>query len=280
MDRPAWKPAHSEREQQHRVDVMRGLKSTRRATLIGLFLVVSLAARADRLVVMGDDRYAPVIYAEAGRPAGFLVDLLRRAQVYSGDEYDIQLMPWKRAYAMALRGMGGLIGVSHNSERAPLFDYSKPVYDDAIRVVVLKGQEFKFDGLEDLKGKNVGGVAGASYGEAVDRAIASGLFTVDRDIGQSSRLRKLLAGRLDAAFIGNGEAGFRLVLESHPELQANRERFVLLPTPLARDPLHLAFAKSMQQHAAVQRFDAAMERVMADLKAEAARERAKLDKRP
>ncbi|MFX5494012.1 transporter substrate-binding domain-containing protein, partial [Acinetobacter baumannii] len=89
---------------------------------------------------------APVIYAEAGRPAGFLVDLLRRAQVYSGDEYDIQLMPWKRAYAMALRGMGGLIGVSHNSERAPLFDYSKPVYDDAIRVVVLKGQEFKFDG--------------------------------------------------------------------------------------------------------------------------------------
>ncbi|MCA1416957.1 hypothetical protein I6F30_38430, partial [Bradyrhizobium sp. NBAIM20] len=57
---------------------MLGLKSTRRATLIGLFLVVSLAARADRLVVMGDDRYAPVIYAEAGRPAGFLVDLLRR----------------------------------------------------------------------------------------------------------------------------------------------------------------------------------------------------------
>lgn len=259
---------------------MLGLKVMRRAAFIGVFLLVSLPVAADRLVVYGDDRYAPVIYAEAGRPAGFLVDLLRRAQAYSGDEYDIQLMPWKRAYTLAQRGMGGLIGVSFNSERAPLFDYSKPVYDDAIRVVVLKGQEFKFEGPEDLKGKHVGGVAGASYGEAVDRLIANGLFTVDRDIGQSSRLRKLLAGRLDAAFIGNGEAGFRLVLESHPELQANRDRFVLLPTPLARDPLHLAFAKSMQQQAAVQRFDAAMERVLADLKTEAARERPKPDKRP
>jgi polar amino acid transport system substrate-binding protein len=182
----------------------------------GSLLALPGASSAERLVVFGDDRYAPVIHEEAGRPVGFLVELLRRAQLYSGDDYDIRLMPWKRAYAQALAGQGGLIGVSLTSERQLVFDYSRPVYDDDIGIVVLRGKEFAFSEIADLKGKRVGGVAGASYGEAVDLAIKAGVFEVDRDSGQDNRLRKLLAGRVDAAFIGNGTPGFQRLLASMP----------------------------------------------------------------
>lgn len=87
------------------------------------------------------------------------------------------------------------------------------------------------------------------------------LFTIDRDVGQAGRLRKLLAARLDAAFIGNGNSGFDSVVGSVEELRSNRDQFVILPTPLTRDPLHLAFAKTMNKKAAIERFDDAIEKL-------------------
>lgn len=237
-------------------------RSARRAWLgqaLGLALAalpMGLRAQAARsLVIFGDDSYPPVIHAAQGRPKGFLVEVLERVEPRLQARFDIQLMPWKRAYVLALRGQGGLIGVSRNQEREGLFDFSRPIYNDDIRIVVLKGQAFAFKELADLRGRRIGGVSGASYGERVDAAIREGLIQVDRDIGQVSRLRKLLAGRLDAAFIGNGERGFEWQLGSHPELQEHRDKFELLPVPLTSDPLHLAFPKAMQQRDFLAAFD-------------------------
>jgi len=42
---------------------------------------------------------------------------------------------------------------------------------------------------------------------------------------------------------------------------ATERNFAILPTPLTRDPLHLAFAKSMNKRAALDRFDAALEKL-------------------
>lgn len=235
----------------------------RRLILGGMALALASLSRGARAqaqkprVILGDDSYPPVIHMVKGRPQGFLVDVLERVQPRVQGNFDIQLMPWKRAYVLALRGQGGLVGVSRNQEREALFDFSQPIYNDDIRVVVLKGQGFPFRDLADLRGRRIGGVSGASYGERVDAAIRDGIFTVDRDIGQVSRLRKLLAGRLDAAFIGNGEKGLEWVLSSHAELTEHRAQFELLPVPLTTDPLHLAFPKAMQQREFLAAFDQA-----------------------
>lgn len=234
-----------------------------RRQLLGQALAAALAslplrgqAQAARsLTILGDDSYPPVIHLAQGRPRGFLVEVLERVEPRLQVRVDVQLMPWKRAYVLAQRGQGGLIGVSRNQERDGLFDFSRPIYNDDIRVVVLKGHGFPFKDMADLRGRRIGGVSGASYGERVDAAIRDGLFTMDRDIGQVSRLRKLLAGRLDAAFIGNGERGFEWQLASHPELQEHRDKFELLPVPLATDPLHLAFLKTLQQREFLAQFD-------------------------
>lgn len=225
-----------------------------------LWAVLSVA-QAETLVVLGDDTYYPVVYTDQGKPAGILPTILERVSALTGDRYEVHLSPWKRAYELALRAEGGVVGVSYNSERAKLFDFSKPIYDDDIQIVTLKDKTFAYTKLDDLKGKVIGGVNGASYGEVVDKAVASGLFTVERDVGAAGRLRKLLAGRLDAAFIGNGSFGLDNVINSQEELRSSRGQFVALPIPLTRDPLHLAFAKSMNKRAALDRFDDALEKL-------------------
>lgn len=233
-----------------------------RRTIVLLVLGAALGvSQAETLVVLGDHAYAPVIYSQNGKPAGLLPAILERASALTGDHYELRLSPWKRAYELAARGEGGVVGVSFNQERARQFDFSKPIYDDDIHIVTLKTKTFPYAKLEDLKGKAIGGISGASYGDEVDAAIASGVFSVDRDVGQAGRLRKLLAGRLDAAFIGNGLAGFDGVVSSEDELRNNRAQFVVLPTPLTRDPLHLAFPKSMNKRDALNRFDAALEKM-------------------
>ena len=228
-----------------------------------VFLLIGAGTvlQAETLVVFGDDSYSPVVHLKDGKPAGVLPAVLARAELLTGDTYVVKLSPWKRAYALAVRAEGGVLGVSFNQERAKNFDFSKPIFDDDIQIVTLKSHIFAFGKLEDLKGKVIGGVLGASYGEEVDQAIADGLFTVERDVGQSGRLRKLLAGRLDAAFIGNGNAGFSGVVDSVAELRAHRNEFSVLPKPLARDPLHLAFPKAMNKREALARFDAALEKL-------------------
>ena len=231
--------------------------------LVGILLCLTLAAtlHAETLLVFGDDSYAPVIHNKDGKPSGFLPAILQRASELTGDRYELRLSPWKRAYEMAARGDGGLMGVSLTQERAKIFDFSRPVYDDDIQIVTLKERTFHYAKLEDLKGKVIGGVIGASYGDEVDRAIAAGLFTMDRDVGQAGRLRKLLVGRLDAAFIGNGNSGFDGIVGSIDQLRINRERFAILPTPLTRDPLYLAFARSMHKRAVLDRFDSAVDKL-------------------
>lgn len=229
----------------------------RRCTVL-LLALVSGVADAETLLVYGDENYAPLIYSTQGYPTGSLVDILRRVSERTGDTYEVRLFPWKRAYEHARAGRAAVVGVSKTAERLAEFDFSDPIYFDDIQIVVKKGREFKFAQLSDLKGKTVGGVLGASYGETVDAAIKDGLFKMDQDTGQKGRLRKVLLERVDAAFIGNGTKGFDMAVRSDPELQARRRELVVLATPLTHDPLHLAVAKSMGKRALLTRFNSAL----------------------
>jgi ABC-type amino acid transport substrate-binding protein len=224
-----------------------------------LFLgCLTVSVGAEHLDVYGDEAYPPLIFVDQGHPAGILVRILQAISARTGDVYDLHLTPWKRAYDAALGGNGALVGVSWTADRAKVFDYSDPIYDDDILVVMRQGREFPFQGLEDLRGRTVGGEIGASYGQAVDQAIAQGLFAVDRDTAPVSRLKKLLSGRFDAALVGNGTEGLEVLLASDPDLQVARGKFVVAPTPLVVDRLHLAFAKVSRKTDALARFNRAL----------------------
>ena len=69
-----------------------------------------IPAQAETLVVYGDDSYGPVIQLVDGKPAGTLVDILQAVGKKTGDVYDFQLRPWKRAFEEAKSGRGALVG--------------------------------------------------------------------------------------------------------------------------------------------------------------------------
>lgn len=218
---------------------------------------IGTAARAGReLMVYGDYRYPPLMHQdERGQAGGLLVEMLQRAEGLTGDHYRLELMAWKRAMSMAERGSGGLLGVSYTQARAVWLDYSQPMYEDNILIVVRRGQAFPYQEVTDLRGKTVGIGNGVSLGEAFEQASTRGLFKTERDWGAEKRLRMLLAGRLDVALIGSGQQGFEAVLRRDPELVARRSEFEVLPVPAARDPVHLAFPKSLQALDVLARFN-------------------------
>ena len=224
-----------------------------------LSLLLSGTSQARELLIFGDDNYPPVIYLNSQeQPSGVLPEALEYFRKTSDDSFTLKLYPWKRAYANAVSAKGGVIGISKTPSRELIFDFSEPIYNDNINVVVLKGHEFVFQSLKDLGGKKIGAQSGASYGSAVDAAIESKLIQVERDQSHNSRLKKLLHGRIDAAFIGNGQAGLNLLLEADPQLNKSREQFIVLPNPLSHDPLYLAFPKSMAMQSLLIRFNQAL----------------------
>ena len=104
-------------------------------------------------------------------------------------------------------GEGAIVGLSMTPQRQEIFDFSEPLHFNELQLVVRKGSEFPFNRLADLKGRNIGGGSGVSYGPEVDGAIATGVFVMVSDTDASARLQKVLLGTLDAAIIGHGMPG-------------------------------------------------------------------------
>ncbi|HND85991.1 MAG TPA: transporter substrate-binding domain-containing protein, partial [Pseudobdellovibrionaceae bacterium] len=184
----------------------------------------------------------PIIGLRDEKPTGILVDELTKLGKKINVEFKFELFPWARALEKSKDGSGGIIGVSKTSEREQVFDYSEPIYVDSIIAVVMKGREISFRTLEDFNGKRIGVQIGASYGEEVDRYLASGKAIVDRDVDRVNRIVKLLNNRIDVAFIGNGHKGLKQIIENK-SFKDSGKKLIVLPKRIQEDPLYLAFAK-------------------------------------
>lgn len=208
------------------------------------FLLPVPALAADPIVIFANDANPPKTWLENGHTRGALADILHEIAARTDLRFDIRLMPWKRAYMNALESRGGLIGMSRNRMRNILFDFSEVVFTDELRLVVLKGHEFPYRTMEDLKGKVLGVTRGASYGDEFDRAKGR-IFTPSEDSSTVCRLRMLLAGRIDAALIGPGPAPLQFAIARDKVLMENSDRFVVLDPPFIRDENYIGFTKDM-----------------------------------
>lgn len=213
-------------------------------------------AAADEIVVYSGDSFQPQVYLRNGVPAGVIPALFRRLEQDTGDHYRMVLVPWKRAISEATMGHGAIASFSYTDERAKTFDYSDPMVDNPIHILVLKERAAEFHSLQDLRGKVIGIPLGTSFSNENDRSITDNLFRVDPDSSAVSRLKKLLYRRIDAALMG--ELAVRQTVPMDPALAGMEDRFYQLPFPFQLDQEYLAFAKSMHQQAALKRFNRAL----------------------
>lgn len=219
-----------------------------RAMVLMASLATAAASWATDIDVFGSDYSIPKAYVQNGENRGILVDILKYVDdKLPSHQFTVKLAPWSRAYKSAVDGEGGIVGISRTAERELLFDYSESLYTDNVVIVVLAGKAFDFKGIADLNGKTIGIGRRGSYGDAFENAHKAGLFRLEEDSGPDSRLRKLLAGRMDGGLFNGGAAGFLQVLQQDRELYAQRDKFEVLPVPLKSDPNYLAFSKNLRQ---------------------------------
>lgn len=224
-----------------------------------LVLFIPWVCQGREIIIFGNHAKPPKVWLEKGEPSGFLVEMLTYLEPELGVQFKFFLSPWKRAYGNMIAGEGGLIGLSKNNERLKVIDYSAPMFIDEIIIVVIKGREFSYQGLGDLKGKTLGLQSGASYGTEFEAA-KNHIFTPEYDHGSVSRLLKLLSNRMDAALINPGRPALEKFLKAHPLLLENKDQFVVLDLPLKRDPNYLGFAKTANEKEFLSRFNSAMEK--------------------
>ncbi len=208
--------------------------------------LLAASAVADEISIFSGDGSPPKMYVQDGHSRGILVDIL----AYADEKMPLHnlhggLFPWARAYMQSSAGRSGIMGLSWSLRRDDLFDYSAPLFVDEVVVVVRKDRVFPFKSLADLRGKRVGMVRGASFGEEFQRALDANLFVVDGDGGAQQRLNKLMLGRIDCALFNVGKPGFEEALRINKMFAPLKDALVVLPVPLRRDPNYLAFPKEM-----------------------------------
>lgn len=191
------------------------------------------------------------------------LQLLSYIENQANIQFDLKRVPWKRAIESALSGDGMLMGMSITKERLQKFVFSEPINGNGNWLVTRCDRSFKFDRLEDLKGKTIGIVSGTSVGEEFDQQ-ANQLFQVEHDTGAGiARLQKLAINRVDALIWYGGISNAKEIEESINRQYAQRKEkdataFCVPSKPVSILTNHFAMKIDPLKNQVLQRISAAI----------------------
>ncbi|NRA19627.1 MAG: transporter substrate-binding domain-containing protein [Oceanospirillaceae bacterium] len=231
-----------------------------KAKFIAILLssLLTAAVTAKPLMIASPLHGPPKYYVENDRATGFVVDITQWVLNDMQVPYQMNPLPWKRAYANALQAKMAIIGLSKNSNRLKIFDYSAPLYFGDLVFIVKKGREFPFESIADLKNKVISTGPGVSYGDRYDDAVTNRVFKVIPYETPVQGLKLVLRDRVDAILIGPGINGLRTLVNSDDALRM--EQFSILEKPFKRDAKHLGFHKSMFKKEFLDKFNQSLRR--------------------
>lgn len=206
------------------------------------------------LRVAGSDDWLPVTYVnqEAGEPKGLAFDFATIIGEPLGISLDITAsIPWKRALAYLEDGTIDMVAAIYwTTERAAKFVYTEPYFENEARVFVLKGQEFPFDQLDDLRGRTGGIPLGGSFGEVFDSFADEHQLTLEGVSSKEQRVMKLMAGRND--YFINDYLDVMLYLR----MKGLQDKMVPLPHPVSTTGVYFALSRESACNELVPRIDA------------------------
>ncbi len=164
--------------------------------------------------------FPPYQYVENNQPTGIDVEIAREVFKNLGIKLKLEVVPWKRALKYAEDGnVSGLIAALKTEEREKFLYYtSEPVHIQKNVVIAGKESKIKISSPEDLKGKEVGVLAGFSYGPAID-SLQGLKKTVCND--QQEMIKILDKGRINVVLGSDGPFWFnckKLGFKDHFEI--------------------------------------------------------------
>lgn len=221
--------------------------------ILYLFLSLSYLFSNQTITLFANEYKPPKIWTEDGIHKGILIEIAKEVQKELKVKFDIQTYPWARTYKMSINNKGGILGLSKTKEREKMFDYNKiPLFFDTMLLITKKGKEFKFDKIEDLKGKRIGYCRGCSFGKVFEEA-KKYFIPVETDDNKVQRLMLLLRGKIDATLLGPGEIALKTMCGTSKLI--NYKQFSILKKPLTIDPNYIAFPKKLKRKEFLEKFD-------------------------
>ena len=155
------------------------------------------------------------------------IAVLRAALKAEGIELQVEYFPWTRAILMSKRSVYAGLYPTWAEDVPPGFIPSVPIFKSPVGLVEPIREPVVWSRLEDLRGKTIGTVQ--DYGNTPEfmGLIRSGAIktqVVHKDV---ANLRKVAAGRIDAAFIDLNNLDYLLKHEAKDiahKVQANKKK--------------------------------------------------------
>ncbi|WP_396588396.1 substrate-binding periplasmic protein [Bermanella sp. R86510] len=150
---------------------------------------------ANTVVTATQDPWPPFVQSGNVRDAGLSVDVVQEALRTQGYTLRMSIMPWARSIEMVRQGeIDVLVATWHTEERTKFLRYSDAYLSNKLKFIMRANNDFRFDGLQSLKGKTVGIVKDYGYG---DEFLNATHFTREEAKDTPTNLRKVLANRID-----------------------------------------------------------------------------------
>lgn len=188
-----------------------------------LTAVLAVPAQAAGPLVLTTEENAPYNFTDpqSGKVTGLATDLLTAALDREGVAYEIRMLPWKRAYQMALEEPDTCVyGTNRTPEREGSFKWVGPLVHGGWVLFSTAEKPVTLASLDDAKGMTIGVHAGSGLEAFLDQT--SGL-TLDRVPDNNLNIRKLFSGRIDLWAGGRGDGPYKVKLAGeqgrlHPAL--------------------------------------------------------------
>jgi len=202
---------------------------------------------------------------------GFSNDLTKTALERMGHTAKIRIMPWARALAMTKRGAFDVLpSVWYSDKRAESLKFSDPIARNRIVFIKQRGDDFRFDGLDSLRGKRVGIVQDYDYSDAFLEADG---YSLQKANSLIVNIKKLLGGRIDVT-LGDELVARYAINKDMPDRSGE---LAYTEGALSEKPLHVTFSRKLTDVGElVEQFNAELAAMRADGTYDAILERHKM----
>jgi ABC-type amino acid transport substrate-binding protein len=200
----------------------------------------------------------PIAVSESSRRP-FVAQMLKLIGQAARIDWQIQAVPWARLLLMAERGQALAFGVSRSVSREQQFEFSQPIFDNHVWMVVRRDRSLVYRSLADLGGRSLCVTRGISYGSAFEAAKQAALFRVEQVDGDlAARTRMLMAGRCDVMLTSHRSSQPWAVEQVLRRESGHAAGISVLPEPMQVDPVHFVAARGHVLTQLLPRLDQAM----------------------
>lgn len=223
-------------------------------SLIFLFHTVTYATQLN----VATSEWVPYVGKQLPKQ-GLAIDIVNTALQRAGYQPNVTIDVWTRTLQGADVGVYDLIAAAwYNEKRAQHFTFSKPYLYNEIKLLKHMDSDFQFNSVADLNGRMVGVINNYAYGEKFNQA--KGLLRIPGTQVLENILRVLnreIELTLDDERV--------LKYEIKHNIDANKDKLVIVPKPLSKNGLYIAVSKQNPKHKEIaQAFDKAIAEMKKD----------------